>query len=385
MPDDASFLVRVSARAKIDLMAIGDDIQPFTVGNELFYGTGEDIALYIMFINLPTDLGARYNQEHFRREVVKNGVASPDHITTGFYSAFYRGAKGNGFRSYDGQINTSGKNSGYAINTYNEFFGDRDTSIFDTRHVDSEQNYRVRQSQVSTNYSNNVKAEGFAKELVKDPKHSYTKINSSSPSLPKFGPRTTAGRVANLAIRRACKFGLEYFTQQNGVVHYCLDRIDNDKAAKGEGIALSSYDKFSICNSELRFLFRNWMTFDRKRIGVVYGVNYQPGRPQVRFYRAFKEVEPLWEDPQYLDAWVSYAHHLVEKMLLKIQRGLQQQESLNTIPGQMLIPVLEQALKLDGVAAIQSFHAFNYPLIHKSLSHIQVPDAKRHAAFKGIA
>jgi thiamine pyrophosphokinase len=103
-----------------------------------------------------------------------------------------------------------------------------------------------------------------------------------------------------LAIRRACKFGIEFaVTSHYKKVHYVLDAITmTDVLNKTTFPLYSGKDGVPITTSELRFLFRNWNRFK--------------GTGRVVFYSGFNAVQPPWETGNF-DGWAAYALHLIEK------------------------------------------------------------------------
>ena len=122
-----------------------------------------------------------------------------------------------------------------------------------------------------------------------------------------------------LAIRRACKYGIDYFLLQsprdfvgsnkaklNGAprLHYVLDEITSASVATSEEFKLSIFkdDRKGkpITTSELRYLFRTWHA-NKKLHGT-----------RILFYRDQKIVDPLWvTDPA---PWIPYARKRLEKL-----------------------------------------------------------------------
>ena len=90
-----------------------------------------------------------------------------------------------------------------------------------------------------------------------------------------------------LAIRRSCKFGLEYVckTTASAVrIHFALDGIDIKKITRKELDAGRSY----ITGSELRFAYRNWADFK--------------GTGKILFYIEGTQVSAPWEQKTPEDA-----------------------------------------------------------------------------------
>ncbi|HEX6368899.1 MAG TPA: hypothetical protein VF006_08200 [Longimicrobium sp.] len=102
------------------------------------------------------------------------------------------------------------------------------------------------------------------------------------------------------AIRRACKFGIEYITSLQGgaKIHYILDGIAMDEVVNKKARALwVGTVGVPITTSELRYLFRKWWRYkDTQR---------------VIFYRDGMSTRAPWlEEPA---KWLPYAHDRVEK------------------------------------------------------------------------
>lgn len=108
---------------------------------------------------------------------------------------------------------------------------------------------------------------------------------------------------ADLAFRRACKFGLQYFImRQRATVHFALDL----PAFYGQGLFQSSQDvvdkaQFAghvpITTSELRCCYRNreeWMPTGR-----------------LKFYQNLVEVDPPWVSQQ--GVWAQYEAYRYKK------------------------------------------------------------------------
>jgi hypothetical protein len=114
-----------------------------------------------------------------------------------------------------------------------------------------------------------------------------------------------------LAIRRSCKYGIEYVLslEGNAMIHYVMDGMDMMVVAQKlplektieRGGAQITFRKISICTTELRYLFRNW-----GRIGPT-------GR--VAFYVSFAQIANPWTYSRFGASaqWAAYAEHLVAK------------------------------------------------------------------------
>lgn len=116
-----------------------------------------------------------------------------------------------------------------------------------------------------------------------------------------------------LAIRRSCKFGIDYAVKSKAFIHYILDDMDMtivasrallDKTIRPLHGSAIHFKKVSICTTELRYLFRNWERYGRDK--------------QVRFYYNLTEVVPPWTDVYWdksLPHWATYAAHRVDKAI----------------------------------------------------------------------
>lgn len=107
-----------------------------------------------------------------------------------------------------------------------------------------------------------------------------------------------------LAIRRACKFGIEYVMEfKDGAIHYVLDGITMaDVVSKAEmPINMAAQTGVPITTSELRYIFRNWYWFKDK-------VDQYNG---LIFWRGYNRTMPPWvNEPA---PWIPYAAHRVNK------------------------------------------------------------------------
>lgn len=104
-----------------------------------------------------------------------------------------------------------------------------------------------------------------------------------------------------LAIRRACKFGMEYVMAfKSGRIHYILDKIAMQEVLNKHVRTLGNGSTgVPITTSELRFLFRNWHWF-RGKLGNT-----------LIFWDQDAIVNPPWcKEPE---LWISYAHYLLSK------------------------------------------------------------------------
>jgi hypothetical protein len=140
-----------------------------------------------------------------------------------------------------------------------------------------------------------------------------------------------------LAIRRACKYGIDYFllngprdftgsnnAKLNGApcLHYVLDEITSASIAQSQEFRLSAFQDDRkgkpITTSELRYLFRTWHAYKKLHATRIF------------FYRDQNIVAPLWEtEPA---PWIPYARKRLEKLSqstrLTYQRQLEEFDKL---------------------------------------------------------
>jgi len=221
-----------------------------------------------------------------------------------------------------------------AINTYNRAIGFNSfTFNGDTLEVDTD---KIKSSAGVVDLHTGRK--GYTKDYV-------SKLLAS----PKFSPASVAGDVTKdtklqsalkkgrddfdkiseddqraaakeLAIRRSCKFGIEYVLtlDKGATIHYVMDGMDMlkvaqkdwfDKTIPKSGAAIK-FRKISICTTELRYLFRNW------------GRISKTGR--VKFYHNFIHINPPWTQDFFKSTrqWADYAKHLVEKKLADKKKSI---------------------------------------------------------------
>jgi hypothetical protein len=125
-----------------------------------------------------------------------------------------------------------------------------------------------------------------------------------------LNPDQVAKLYYYISIRRACKFGIEFFATSaaQGKVHYVLDGITIQEVVNkteyglfGSGVsAQQNRTGVPITTSELRYLFRNWFSFSASQ------------RNRIFFYRLARAVEPPWiENP---GPWLDYARHRIGKL-----------------------------------------------------------------------
>jgi hypothetical protein len=101
-----------------------------------------------------------------------------------------------------------------------------------------------------------------------------------------------------LAIRRACKFGVEYVVNfTSGQVHFALDGVTDEQVVRKEPISPGWMmpEHYPITSTELRSIYRNW---DKVKHRVI-------------FYRNGGTVKPPWESNPGL--WKEYKTHRENK------------------------------------------------------------------------
>jgi hypothetical protein len=152
------------------------------------------------------------------------------------------------------------------------------------------------------------KAQAYWDELKKHPRFSpVTVFSAEKPKLDREGGEVQAwfgGKDPKdynehmLAIRRACKFGVDYIVNfTKGRVHFALDGVRDEEIVRKEPISPGWMlpDHFPITATELRSIYRNW---DKVKHRVI-------------FYRNGGTVKPPWESEPAL--WKEYKSHRESK------------------------------------------------------------------------
>jgi hypothetical protein len=148
----------------------------------------------------------------------------------------------------------------------------------------------------------------------------------------------TAKAAHVLAIRRSCKYGIEYITTKSGGinVHYILDGITMSQVVNKQTLQLwTATVGVPITTSELRYIFRNWGRFKN--------------RNTLHFYENDNTTQAPWlRQP---DLWAAYANARVQKY----------RNHLNTKNG-ALVTSFEQAYNNRQFAkAIEHFADMSFP------------------------
>ena len=196
--------------------------------------------------------------------------------------------------------------SGYYINDYNETITKGDLSIpsepklfSNSRALD---HYRMLLQKSKYNPASVAKADWKA----------YAKGDNTiqSDSLRTREEWTDLAQV--LAVRKACKFGIEYISSmRNAYVHYALDGISiAEVIGKADRNLWTGKQGVPITTSELRYLFREWGRY-RKEVKLI-------------FYLLQNETNAPWVTSP--DEWLPYAIARVDKY-----RG----QLTNSNPGQL--------------------------------------------------
>lgn len=104
----------------------------------------------------------------------------------------------------------------------------------------------------------------------------------------------------DIAIRRSCMFGIEYFSKF-GTVHYILDELDIEKVVNRTMVTneTTGDKKVPICTSELWYLFYHWADLKRDR--------------KVVFWENFEEVAPPWESGKWSSTHTKWAASAVAR------------------------------------------------------------------------
>ncbi|PHQ80559.1 MAG: hypothetical protein COB66_04505 [Coxiella sp. (in: Bacteria)] len=146
-------------------------------------------------------------------------------------------------------------------------------------------------------------------------------------------------RATDLTTRRACKSMLETAFSTNQPVVYALDGLNlllvaNRGRVTFEG-DISKY-KVPICTSEIRFLFREWDKY----------------QGTVGFYHKLTVRETPWgpnRAPKALQAWASYALHLLHKLIMTIPERLSTSEA-------QVNEIIDSFTKGDWLNVINGYH-----------------------------
>jgi hypothetical protein len=141
-------------------------------------------------------------------------------------------------------------------------------------------------------------------------------------SLKTLSSPEMASAATVLAIRRACKFGIEYIAQvtRKGKVHYVLDGIDMSDVVGKKAMALwTGTTGVPITTSELRYLFRNW-----------YRLKNDAAKGRIRFWMSYQPSIAPWDaNPK---EWLQYAKHRLEKRKAVLSKYGSLMASFDTSP-----------------------------------------------------
>jgi hypothetical protein len=220
------------------------------------------------------------------------------------------------------------RTKGFYINDYNEPITDADFT------VPSELDIRANSS-MQTHYLQALNGTRYSPSSVgtRGSMVAYAKGDSSIVADTRMTKEEWAKAAMVLAIRRACKFGIEYVsTYRNAHVHYILDEIDMDVVVqKGEVAMWTGKVGVPITTSELRYLFRTW--------------HIHKNNTKLHFYLNQNEVKAPWmAEP---GRWVAYAQHRVDKYRERL-------EGTERYPLQQFDRAI---LRADAASAIRWFHA----------------------------
>jgi hypothetical protein len=238
--------------------------ETFKPGTDLIYGIGEQIDRYIV----------AYDTQK----------AAPETLTQQERDAAYKKKSEN----Y------------YAINTFNVHLTNAD---YKTKAAPEQVAYidAIKKSPLKTYYSDTMNVDKVTGPKLAGYRKSNVGLNPRSPD-------AVRAAAHDWAIRRSCKFGIEYATKTlGGTVHYVLDGMDLKAiAAPSSAMRLKTnsagFTKIPICTSELRFLFRNWQ-----------------GMSNVTFWENFDVATPPWKRPGLEDDWKAYAIDRIVKYWAQIK------------------------------------------------------------------
>ena len=242
-------------------------IDEFEIKKDIIYGRGYAINAYIQALQKKKKFNEDYSKEH---NAYKNNGGKKD---------FFSWIKENHF---------------FAINTYNR-------NLNDAEYVGTYENKFNK-------YNETLK------------KIDQTKFIKSNVSIKQFmdDKDVTEAAYKDMIIRRGCKFGIKYITENlSGKVYYALDGITSDSVTNKENFFNKSLrgKKLPICTTELRYLFRNWQHYKDKVIfmkitgDIPEDIRGWVGTPEA--------VKAPWEDSINLDGWASYALDRIAKEMFK--------------------------------------------------------------------
>jgi hypothetical protein len=143
-------------------------------------------------------------------------------------------------------------------------------------------------------YQDNMKA--FLKRLKQSRLSPLRSLDAAPDKLDREGWNDVAKNRYYLAIRRACKFGIEHVAANTGgaMIHFVLNRFDRDTGwvdlLEKKTVAAPTRTTMVITYSEIRYVYKNWNRFST----------------QIQFYRfqsndgstatSFPSCPAPWED-----------------------------------------------------------------------------------------
>lgn len=158
------------------------------------------------------------------------------------------------------------------------------------------------------------------------------------------------GIIGDLAIRRSCKFGIDYFVIAKGAqLHYILDgmSVPDIVSKKMYTNEVTKKDKIPICTSEVRYIFRTW--------------NQLKDTGRLHFYKDFQQCLAPWESSTYMntwEGWADYAIDRVEKHLPKSNHRYAQFQLAAEGFGKLRNPFVARNV-------IREFHSIPHILVNK--------------------
>lgn len=203
---------------------------------------------------------------------------------------------------YASEIYTQIEKEGTYINSYNDPITSGDFSDIDDIRLAHPANARINHYHgvlSQTKYTVERVGAATLRSLAKGDERVATATGVDS-----LDPDQLAALRLHLAVRRACKFGIEYISRQrDAVVHYILDGIKpEDLVNKTTYGVMGGAKGVPITTSEIRYMFRNW--YSLKRMAMAR---------KIIFYRDQAEVRAPWYSNP--DLWVPYARHRIDKFV----------------------------------------------------------------------
>ena len=253
-------------------------IDEFTIGKDVIYGRGEEINKYIKCLQKNDKINKSYSVDYVSYQ---KSVSNP--------SDFFSWMKEKHF---------------FAINTYNYYLNNANYTKYQMHKTISTYTKEFNDTRYNTAFQE-MDTEKLKKSNIGVSAQSSHKIKRAA--------------YHDMIIRRGCKFGIAYITENNqSNVYYALDGIilghvitkyTIKKTLKIDNLNVET-QKIPICTSELRYLFRNWNRYKDKVIFMEL-IQESP-----------KKVAAPWDREDQITGWASYALDRMAKTIFNSQQSL---------------------------------------------------------------